>query len=583
MCFYELRDEEYEKTKPLDPFNDTYKDEDAVPSSIVVVYQHKREKITLDQQAEQENVFFSTQDERTDAPLQGERLCHYVTWFIIGLAILIVTYIVFFFYLYENKGNDNADTFYWEVTALACYAFSFLRTLVSCFIFSKLMYGIQKRCEELELFVYHVNENYCNKLDINNKVFKYMYNSWIKRLINTMKKAMFFAEIMSDNEMTVKLNIPKEKLKLLVKESLEIAVNKALQEIQNITIMMMLQRLILLNNDEYYEVEEPTEALNEIEVTLLQLENALDQIMHYAKNYNFCDATPDILQPVQSAKNDICDARQSIKHIQNDSDEDIQNGLDEALTCAKDKVNSAKQNLANISQIFEQLHPPEPYRGLSQSCRNTMKDASCNAKASVYVAQEIATELSEFTSESMESEENKFKKLALKYLKERDKHFVKTSVLTLGWFQLWFLFHWVLYMLSTFMILTLLIDAIALHVKARITHIDPGVLFDPAEIGFLFMYSLVQCFFLLYPCLRAASVTRTRARVIRHLNEQAHTFTNIPADVMNEFIDSMRKRKFSFRLRILCAQIPFNLNIAYFSIAFGFVGVVVTLITSVKT
>ena len=183
-----------------------------------------------------------------------------------------------------------------------------------------------------------------------------------------------------------------------------------------------------------------------------------------------------------------------------------------------------------------------------------------------------------------ESQDLKFIKnnLALKYLIYRDIHFVKTAVATLSWIQLWFLFHWLLHIISTFMVMTLLIDAITLHVKERTAHYRTGINFHPGEIGFFFMYSLVQCFFLFYPCLRAASVTRTRQRVICKISEE-YRFSNIPDDVLNDFTTSMKRQRFSFRLRILCASIPFNLNIAYLSIAFGFVGIVVSLITSVRS
>ena len=134
------------------------------------------------------------------------------------------------------------------------------------------------------------------------------------------------------------------------------------------------------------------------------------------------------------------------------------------------------------------------------------------------------------------------------------------------------------------MIMSLLIDTIALHVKSRISHIEHGVGFHPGEIGFLFIYSILECFFLLHPCLRAASVTRTRQRLIRNISDKASKeYKDVPEKVMQEFIESMKRRKFSFRLHILCARIPFNLNIAYLSIAFGFVGIVVSLITSVRS
>uniref|UniRef100_A0A1X7U628 Uncharacterized protein n=1 Tax=Amphimedon queenslandica TaxID=400682 RepID=A0A1X7U628_AMPQE len=334
--------------------------------------------------------FFSTEDERTNTPLQGERLCHYVTRFVIGLMLLAITAGVFFcLYCEQNKDRSTNDTFNLEFAALILYTYSLFRVLVSCFIFSKLMYGIQRKCEELELFVYYINEVYkCNVTPP------------------------------GTNEATPAHIIP-------------------------------------LNEDN---------------------KKLSDMVTDYFKNIK----------------------------LEVEQNDDFDKGI--------------------------------------------------------YITD----------------------KNAKRYLKARDRHFVNTAVSTLSWLQLWFLLHWILHIISTFMIMSLLIDAIALHVKSRISHIEHGVGFHPGEIGFLFKYSVVHWLFLLHPCLRAASVTRTRQRVIRRISEKAsNEYNAIPEKVMQEFIESMKRRKFSFRLRILCASIPFNLNIAYVSIAFAFISVIVTLITTV--
>ena len=365
-----------DETLPLDPFNDKSEEEDLQPYDTKKIYK-KKDSGNLS--------FFGKEDDCTNTPLQGERLCHYITWLIIGLSILITTIVVFFTYQYHDAKNDNPMDydddfkmyFKLQISALILHAYALFRSLVSCFIFSKLMYGIQRRCEELELYVYHIHMIY-----------------------------------------------PRRSAAPSGKD------NKTVQPGKK---------------DTY--------------------------VAQYLKQYKMT-------------------------------------------------------NLADGANI---------------------KDS--NAK---------------------------------KYLKKRDKHFVKKAVATLSWLQLWFLLHWLLHIISTFMVMTVLVDAVTLHVKAKVPHLEPGVDFHPGEIGFLFMYSLLQCFFLFYPCLRAASVTRTRQRVIREISEKAKDdYSNIPSVVLDEFIESMKRRKFSFRLRILCARIPFNMNIAYLSIAFGFVGVVVSLITSV--
>ena len=372
---------------PLDPFNDKTEESDLMPiNTVEELKELYKEKIK-----EESDDFFRIKDVCTNTPLQGERLYHYVTRFIIGIILLATTAGVFFcLYYQQNKGRTINDAYNLEFAALILYTYSLFRVLVSCFIFSKLMYGIQRRCEEIELFVYHINEVY----------------------------------------------------KIEVKQ---------------------------------------------------------DPVMYGPEGQDPEGRDPE--------------------------------GRDQG-------------------QLTELV------KAYLNSCPNFQKELVDVGEYSIHKCR--------------------------KYLKKHDKHFVNTAVSTLSWLQLWFLLHWILYIISTFMIMSLLIDAIALHVKSKISHIEQGVGFHAGEIGFLFMYSVLHWFFLLHPCLRAASVTRTRRRVIRRISEKANNEYNaIPKEVMEEFIESMKRRKFSFRLRILCARIPFNLNIAYLSIVFGFVSVIVTLITVV--
>ena len=381
-----IRDNDHDSTKPLDPFDDDVENEVFEASSIVEVYQHRKKYYYPQNKDDLESgkkkvAYFEAQDELTNTPLQGERLCHYIVCYAIALILLIVTVSLFFVAQYADASKDvlTETSFKWESVAVASEIYSLFRSLVSCFIFSKLMYGIQRKCEELEMFVIFIDD-------------------------------------------------------------------------------------------------------------------------HYTKT-----------------KSDLLD-----------------------------KTHKAYKFVEN----------------------------QFNANGSEY----INTKIDEVKTKILEDKES----LALKYLEERDRHFIKKAVATLNWLQLWFLFHWLLYIISTFMTMTVLIGAVTLHVKAKVPHHEQGVEIHPIEIKFLFVYSLLQCFFLFYPCLRAASVTRTRQRVIREISEKAKDdYSNIPPGVLNDFIGSMKRRRFNFRLRILCAQMPFNMNIAYLSIAFGFVGVVLSLITSV--
>ena len=427
-----VSDNDYDSTKPLDPFDDDVENEVFEPSSIVEVYLYKKDN----------NIsFFENQDDHTNTPLQGERLCHYIVLFAIAIILLIITVSLFLVAQYAEARKDvlTETSFKWESVAVASEIYSLFRSLVSCFIFSKLMYGIQRKCEELEMFVHYVDDNY--------------------------------------NELPQESNNgqPKERNNGQPRES---------------------------NNGQPQERNngQPQESNNG--------------------------------QP-QERNNGQSQERNNVYKYVDNLFEEIQDGH--------------QQNMKKYSHIET--------------------DNSCD-----YIIEKIKKEKKK-TLQKREA-------LALKYLDERDKHFVKKAVVTLNWLQLWFLLHWLLHIISTFMIIALLIDAVTLHVKAKIPHANRGAKIYPEEISSLFMSSLMQCFFLFYPCLRAASVTRTRQRIIREISENIHLFGNIPPGVLNEFIESMKRRRFGFRLRIFCAKMQFNMNIAYLSIGFGFVGIVFSLILS---
>lgn len=319
------------------------------------------------------------------------------------------------------------------------------------------MYGIQRKCEELELYVYHINEEYTNKLDENSDVYKCVFT-------HKMDKAEQLAKHASKvfNKVARDLTLPSTN-------------ERDPDQVGPETIETFFKN-----------VERKTKAV-------------------YSLDFHACD-------------------------------------------CKYYKKTVAKQ-AAEIAKKAKHIY-----------------DSTKNEKNLIF----------------NDNENNKKPQMALLYLNERDKHFVKRAITTLGWFQLWYLIHWIFHIFSAFLAVGLLLDAISLLVKARIDHYKPGVLFKNEQIGFLFMLSVVHMFLLLYPCLRAAIVTRTRQRVIQKIAEE-YRFSNIPEKVLFKFVEAMNKRRFSFRLRVLCATIPYNLNVAFISIIFGFLGVVVSLVTTITT
>ena len=464
----DLDEADDESIKPLDPFDDD-KSEYMEPSSIAVVYQHKQ--VIIHGQQRQHDLF-SQQDTSTSTLLQGERLRHYNTWFAIGLVMIVTIGLTFFLVQYHF---NQATTDQWELSTTICYTWSLIRTIVSCFVFSKLMYAIQRKCEEIEMYVYYANDNI-------NKVKEYV------------------------------------KTKLT-----------------------------------------------------FQIKRAAIEMLKFTKSFNDTDD--------HASKKEIACVLRGRIEVPNNCDDQVYIAIIKAIGNKSNEIDTNESN--NEEKEIKTILKEVEYNEINEQQYITQDNDRKIAQAKRHAY--TINRLIKIRTKANENNDDGKKEAVLLYLKERDKSFLRMAVATLSWLQLWFLLHWLLYIISTFMILTVLIDAVALHVKYKLNHIEQGVGFHPVQIVFLCLYSLVQCFVLFYPCLRAAGVTRTRQRVIRKISDDAYKFTNLPEGVIKEFLESMKRRKFGFRLRILCASITFNLNIAYLSIAFGFVGIVVSLVNSVTS
>ena len=179
---------------------------------------------------------------------------------------------------------------------------------------------------------------------------------------------------------------------------------------------------------------------------------------------------------------------------------------------------------------------------------------------------------------SSQQEEEK----ALLYLQQRDNRFVNVAVETLKMFELWFFIHWILYIVSSFLSVSLLLDALQLTIQATLPHPRSGVHFHTLEMIFLTLFATSNCIFFLYPCLRAAAVTEARKKLIQRINRSCSVhYPNIPTNLKNEFISFLKGQKFGFRLYILCAHMFFSLNIAYISIFISLLGILICLSSTI--
>ena len=170
----------------------------------------------------------------------------------------------------------------------------------------------------------------------------------------------------------------------------------------------------------------------------------------------------------------------------------------------------------------------------------------------------------------------------LYYLQERFKHINRVAKSTLKLFELWFLVHWVLYIVSSFCSLSLFLEAIIHSKNANLSESDvDGIGFQLLELVFLGLFSASNCLFFLYPCLRAAAITESRQNLICKINDVYSEYQHITQELKDQFVSFLNSRDSGFHLQILCAKVPFGFNIAYISICFSLFAVLLRVSTSI--
>ena len=159
-----------------------------------------------------------------------------------------------------------------------------------------------------------------------------------------------------------------------------------------------------------------------------------------------------------------------------------------------------------------------------------------------------------------------------------DNQFIECATKTLRIFQFWFSVHWVFYIITSFLTIALSIEAILLLIRATQHHIQNGVHFSNYEIVLLVFLSVSNVLMFVYPCLRAASITRARKKFIQDIIKEYGTTDK---EVVGPYVKHLKSRKFGFHLNVICTSIPFSLNIAYVSICVGAFGIVLSILTSI--
>ncbi len=167
----------------------------------------------------------------------------------------------------------------------------------------------------------------------------------------------------------------------------------------------------------------------------------------------------------------------------------------------------------------------------------------------------------------------------LSKLKKTDQKYCMLLRNSLKPYGAWFAVHWLLYTVTSFMGIAYVADQIIMELYGT----EPGDKkchgyhdFDcQLGISYSIFFALEHCILFIYPCFRAASVTRARSNMIKYVSNL--DLPNITSQEKEAFLSYLRDQKASFKISILCAELPFGFSLAILSLFIGILGVVMKL------
>lgn len=157
-------------------------------------------------------------------------------------------------------------------------------------------------------------------------------------------------------------------------------------------------------------------------------------------------------------------------------------------------------------------------------------------------------------------------------LQDVDQVYVKYMKNSLKHFRWWFAIHWFFYTVTAFLAISYFIEIILRDVYRNKYRCHEDKVLCGLKIAYSLMICLSQCFLFIYPCLRAASITAARRKVIRQIS-QMH-WKHISFDQRHSFLQYMELEDCAFKISIACANITFGFNLAYFSVFAGIMAVI---------
>ena len=164
----------------------------------------------------------------------------------------------------------------------------------------------------------------------------------------------------------------------------------------------------------------------------------------------------------------------------------------------------------------------------------------------------------------------------LEQLKLIDKNYLKMFKATLKPYETWFAWHWILFIIVTFMSIAYLAETIVQEQYGTGSKCaDGNHTVCMLDLVYMILFVLQSCVLFLYPCFRAGTITASREKLISRVSRS--NWKEVPQSVKDSFVQYLKDQNCGFKISLMCARIQFGFDLAYLSIFIGVFGVILRL------
>ena len=156
-----------------------------------------------------------------------------------------------------------------------------------------------------------------------------------------------------------------------------------------------------------------------------------------------------------------------------------------------------------------------------------------------------------------------------RWLQKMDQEFIKQVKYTLGLFGVWFIFHWVLYTLTTVLLSASVIEFIIniaqfnIHSKESLALNVKPLRYSLLVVSVL-AFTMVHLFLVFHPLCRAASIATDRTNLINIVSKKR--WTNIPLSVQSNFVQYLTSENFTFQAPVFYTLAAVDIKWVYLTV-----------------